>query len=46
MAGAHNNHWKVQILKVQFGKPKGTRPFGKIQYMWEYNIKINVQRVV
>jgi len=33
MAGAHNTHWKVQILKVQFVKPEGARPFRKIQYM-------------
>ena len=33
----------LQILKVQFGKPKGTRTFGEIQYIWDDNIKINVQ---
>jgi hypothetical protein len=43
MTGAHNTDWKVQILKVQFGKPEGTRPYGKIHYMWGDNIKINVQ---
>jgi hypothetical protein len=37
-------HWKVQTLKVQFGKPEGTRPFGKIKYMCED--KINNQRGV
>jgi len=44
MTGVHNTHWKVQILKVQFGKPEGSRPFGKIKYMWED--KINFQQVV
>jgi hypothetical protein len=46
MAAAHNTHWKIQILKFQLGKPEGTRPFGKIQYVWEDNIKSNVQQVV
>jgi hypothetical protein len=30
---------------VLVGKPDGKRPFGRPRYIWEYNIKMNVQEV-
>ena len=33
------------VYKVLVGKPEGKRPLGRPRYRWEYNIKMDLQKV-